>query len=108
MKLIDTTGTTTITNYALKDNGVLLRTRGAAAAEEDYVETSWPVGRQNVGFPTTTAMTSMTIFPGIVREVALSIASRLMIQGARLRGVARHRADSLRHQRDGLHRRASA
>ena len=50
-------GTTAVTNYALKGNGVLLRTRGSAAEEEDYVETAGRSAARTCKSPTTTAMT---------------------------------------------------
>ena len=71
-------GTTAVTNYALKGNGVLLRTRGSAAAEEDYVETSWPIGRQNVEVTYDHGYDSV---PEDLRFVALTLASRMIVQG---------------------------
>lgn len=70
-------GTTAVTDYALNGHGILLRTRGSHSVAV------WPAGRQNVevtydhGYGTAD-------FPADVRMVALSVASRLIVQGPAL------------------------
>jgi hypothetical protein len=64
-----------ITDYTLAGNGVLLR--GTAGA---YPRPVWPAGRQNVTGTAVTGYSSADL-PRSVRMVALSIASRLVIQG---------------------------
>jgi hypothetical protein len=64
-----------VTDYTLASNGVLLR--GSAGA---YPRPVWPAGRQNVTGTAVTGYSSADL-PRSVRMVALSIASRLVIQG---------------------------
>ena len=76
-------GTTAVTDYALKDNGVLVRMPGSAIyTSDDYYwpASCWPNGRQNVEV-TYTHGYGTADFPTDVRMVALSIASRLFLQG---------------------------
>jgi len=63
----------TITDYMLSDNGLLLR--GTAGVDP---RPTWPGGRQNV---TVTYEHGYTEVPRDVRMVALSIASRYIVQG---------------------------
>lgn len=75
---------TAVTDYVLRDDGLLIRrgTLGVPSAfwDEQPVPRVWPTGRQNVtvtydhGYPAAD-------LPRSVRAVALSIASRLIVQG---------------------------
>lgn len=69
---------TAVTDYALKDNGVLLR--GTAGG---YPRPVWPYGRQNVTVTYDHGYADDDL-PRDVRVVALSIASRLIVQGVAL------------------------
>lgn len=76
-------GGTTVTNYALNsENGILLRTAGAATANysADQLPLKWPKGRQNIAVTYDHGYASADI-PDDVRMVALAIASRLIVQG---------------------------
>jgi hypothetical protein len=64
-----------VMDYMLSDNSLLLR--GTAGA---YPRPVWPAGRQNVTVTATTGYAAADL-PRSVRQVALSIASRLVIQG---------------------------
>ena len=69
-------GTTLVTDYAVTDNGVLLRNRGSAT--DDFPATfNWPVGRQNIQITYSHGGT----VPEDLRMVALSLASRMLVQG---------------------------
>lgn len=65
----------TITDYVLNDNGMLFR--GTAGVSQGPV---WPLGRQNVSVTYDHGYAS-TDLPRDVRMVALSVASRLVVQG---------------------------
>jgi hypothetical protein len=65
----------TITDFVLNSNGVLFR--GTAGVDPRPV---WPKGRQNVTTTITYGYDSLDL-PRDVRMVALSIASRLVVQG---------------------------
>lgn len=65
----------TITDYVLNGNGVLLR--GTAGP---YPRIVWPAGRQNVRVTYDHGYATVDL-PRDVRMVALSIASRLVLQG---------------------------
>lgn len=74
-------GGSSITDYALNGDGILLRTAGAAlAGEGEYVPTVWPKGRRNIAVTYEHGYADEEI-PRDVRMVALSIASRLVVQG---------------------------
>lgn len=74
----------TVTNYVLDtENGLLIRTAGTASETNEWgflPPVSWPRGRQNIkvtydhGYGGTV--------PSDIRAVAISIASRLIVQGA--------------------------
>lgn len=66
---------TAITDYTLNSDGMLFR--GTAGCDPRPV---WPSGRQNVAVTAVTGYET-TDFPRSVRMVALSIASRLVVQG---------------------------
>lgn len=66
----------TVADYRLNDNGVLFRTAGTATSWDWPVQ--WPAGRQNIAV---TYDHGGTAVPSDVRMVALTIASRLVIQG---------------------------
>lgn len=75
----------TVTDYVLKDNGVLVRKLPVTAAidywsEVPYPTAVWPAGRQNVEVTYTHGYASADI-PRDVAMVALAIASRLVVQG---------------------------
>ncbi len=78
------TGGTAITSWALRDDGVLLRTAGAAVGDPSvFGETlplKWPKGRQNVQVVYSSGY-GTAVLPRDVRMVALSIAARLIVQG---------------------------
>jgi hypothetical protein len=65
----------TITDYVVDDNGILLR--GTAGSDPRPV---WPSGRRNVAVTYEHGYDNADI-PRSVRIVALSIASRLIVQG---------------------------
>jgi hypothetical protein len=80
---VNTVGTVTVngteeTDYLLTDNGMLLR--GTAGV---YPREAWDSGRRNVTVTYTHGYETIDI-PRDVRMVALSIASRLVIQGVAL------------------------
>jgi hypothetical protein len=80
VQLLDSAGgTTAVTDFALKDNGVLLRQRGSVA-EDLTAPPAWPIGRQNVRLTYVHGYGTADL-PRDVRMVALSIASRLIVQG---------------------------
>ena len=68
----------TVTDYMLNGNGILLR--GTAGCDPRPV---WPIGRQNVTVTFTHGYAEVDL-PRDVRMVALSIASRLVVQGVAL------------------------
>jgi hypothetical protein len=68
--------TTAVTEYSLNGNGVLYR--GAAGVDPRPV---WPKGRQNITVTYDHGYDDYD-FPDDIRMVALSIASRLVVQGA--------------------------
>lgn len=72
------TGGSAITDWMLRDDGVLLRTAGAAVAES-YPEV-WPAGRQNIAVIYSHGYGTASI-PDDIRMVAISIANRLVTQG---------------------------
>jgi hypothetical protein len=75
-------GTTALQDYALNGHGVLLRTRGSAT--EDFpTSIGWPVGRQNVQITYDHGYGTADM-PRDLRRVALSVASRLIVQGVAL------------------------
>ena len=67
----------TVTDYVLNGNGMLFR---GTAGSRSYYRPFWPVGRQNItvtydhGYPDAD-------LPRDVRMVALSVASRIVVQG---------------------------
>lgn len=74
---------TAVTDYVLDSNGVLYRRgplSGAGTTTTEEIPRVWPSGRQNItvtydhGYP-------VADVPPSVREVALSLASRLIVQG---------------------------
>lgn len=79
--------------YDLKDNGVLVRVYGTATTSNQplfsddwqyvnsYSEVRWPLGRQNISV---TYSHGYGTVPADLQEVALSLASRLVIQGVAL------------------------
>jgi hypothetical protein len=73
-------GGSAVTNWALRGDGVLLRTAGAAVADytEDVLPLRWPKGRQNIQVTYTHGYSTV---PADIRMVALHIASRLIVQG---------------------------
>ena len=79
VNLIDSTGgTTAVTDFVVKDNGVLVRKRGSATTA--WWPSVWPLGRQNVQVTYDHGYGTADL-PRDVRMVALSIASRLIVQG---------------------------
>lgn len=78
------TGGTTVTSWTLRDDGVLLRTAGAAVGDPNWTGQTyplkWPRGRQNVkvvyshGYGT-------AVLPRDIRMVALQLAARILVQG---------------------------
>jgi len=68
----------TITDVVVNDNGILFR--GSAGVDPRPV---WPMGRQNVTATFTHGYAEVDL-PRDVRMVALSIASRLVVQGVAL------------------------
>ena len=74
------TGGSAITNWALRSDGVLLRTAGAAVAGAETIPMKWPTGRQNVQVVYTHGY-GTAVLPRDVRMVALQIAARLIVQG---------------------------
>lgn len=68
----------TVTDYVLNGNGILLR--GSAGVDPRSL---WPAGRQNVSVTYDHGYQEIDL-PRDVRMVALSIASRLVIQGVAL------------------------
>ena len=74
---------TAVTDYVLKENGVLLR-RGSLTGGSTYYSDGypvvWPEGRQNVTVTYDHGFADDDI-PRSVRMVALAIASRLIVQG---------------------------
>lgn len=66
----------TITDYSLNDNGILYR----GTAGQTLTGLTWPAGRQNVSVTFDYGYQTAD-FPRDVRMVALSIASRLLVQG---------------------------
>lgn len=79
VNLIDSLGgTTAVTDYAVKDNGVLVRHRGSATTS--WWPSIWPLGRQNVQVTYDHGYGTADL-PRDIRMVALSVASRLIVQG---------------------------
>lgn len=75
------TGGSAVTDWALRDDGVLLRTAGAAVAvTDDVVPSIWPTGRQNIAVIYNHGYGTATI-PDDIKMVAISIANRLITQG---------------------------
>lgn len=74
---------TAVTDYVLKDNGVLVR-RGTLSGNNTYYDCSfprvWPAGRQNIEVTYDHGYAEGDI-PASVRAVALAVASRLIVQG---------------------------
>lgn len=68
----------TITDFTLNDNGILFR--GTAGVDPRPV---WPAGRQNITVTVDHGYQEIDL-PRDVRMVALSIASRLVVQGVAL------------------------
>lgn len=72
----------TVTDYVLNDNGILFRKD--TGTDVDYVNAcrtlTWPEGRQNITVTYDHGYASADL-PRSVRMVALSIASRLVVQG---------------------------
>lgn len=68
----------TVTDYVLNGNGILFR--GTAGC---YPRPVWPAGRQNVTVTYSHGYAEADL-PGDVKMVALSIASRLVVQGVAL------------------------
>jgi hypothetical protein len=78
------TGGTAITSWKVREDGVLMRTAGAATGDPSYsgetLPLRWPKGRQNIkvvydsGYGT-------AVLPRDIRMVALQIAARLTVQG---------------------------
>lgn len=64
-------------DYTLNDNGVLIATNTAGTS---LFGTTWPSGRQNIRVTYDHGFTGGTV-PASVRMVALTIASRLLVQG---------------------------
>ena len=79
-----TTGGTAVTSWMVRDDGVLLRTAGAATGDPSYTgETlplKWPKGRQNIQVVYTHGY-GTAVLPRDVRMVALAMAARLVVQG---------------------------
>ncbi len=79
------TGGTAVTSWAVREDGVLLRTAGAATGDPSWsgetLPLRWPKGRQNVSVIYSHGYGSATL-PRDVRMVALQIAARLLVQGA--------------------------
>jgi hypothetical protein len=65
----------TVTDYALSELGALYR----GSAGERYEWPVWPLGRQNVQITYTYGY--QTLVPADIREVALNIAMRAVVQG---------------------------
>lgn len=70
---------TTITDYVLTDNGILLRTAGTADSDV-YQGGTWPEGVQNVRVTYSHGYAG-TAVPRDLKMVALAIAERLVVQG---------------------------
>lgn len=72
----------TVTDYVLNDNGILFRK--STGTDVDHIDTprtlSWPRGRQNIAVTYSHGYASADL-PRSIRMVALSIASRLVVQG---------------------------
>jgi hypothetical protein len=70
---------TVVTDYVLNGNGMLFR--GSVSAEgAAYSRSTWPEGRQNVVITADYGYAAADL-PRDVRMVALSLASRLVVQG---------------------------
>jgi len=65
-----------VSDYALKDNGVLIRTGGTAST----TTLTWPMGRQNVAITYVHGYLDADI-PRDLRSVALALAQRIVVQG---------------------------
>jgi hypothetical protein len=74
---------TAVTDYVLNDNGILFR-RGSLAPTSTYYDYTvpmvWPNGRQNIEVTYDHGYADADL-PRDVRMVALSLASRLVVQG---------------------------
>jgi hypothetical protein len=75
----------TVTDYVLSDNGILFRKQTGTDVDycNNYRALTWPVGRQNVQVTYVHGYADADM-PRSVRMVALSIAARLVLQGAAL------------------------
>lgn len=75
-------GGSVISSWTVREDGVLLRTRGAASSSwlADPVPMKWPAGRQNVKVVYSSGY-GTAVLPRDVRMVALQIAARLIVQG---------------------------
>ena len=77
----------TVTDYVLDDNGVLIRKQTTTSPDwwttSYYSTLVWPAGRQNVQVTFDHGYADQDI-PRSIRMVALSIASRLIVQGPTL------------------------
>lgn len=76
---------TAVTDYVLKDNGLLIRKYPTSGVVDYWTETElpevvWPAGRQNIEVTYVHGYADDDL-PRDVRMVALSIASRLIVQG---------------------------
>jgi hypothetical protein len=68
----------TISDYKLGDAGRIYRTNGTTGFSSWWATPVWPLGRQNV---TVTYDHGAGTVPADVREVALNLAMRLLVQG---------------------------
>lgn len=74
-------GEEAVTDYALDTiNGILYRTAGSATETNCLPPVRWPLGRQNIAITYDHGYAAEEL-PRDVRMVALSIASRLIVQG---------------------------
>jgi len=75
----------TVTDYVLNGNGILMRKQTGTDVDycDSYRTLKWPTGRQNVVVTYDHGYADADI-PRSVRMVALSIASRLVVQGPAL------------------------
>jgi hypothetical protein len=69
----------TVTDYVLGGNGILFR-RGTVTSDWCWPGLNWPYGRQNICVTYNHGYAAVDL-PRDVRMVALSIASRLVVQG---------------------------
>ncbi len=78
------TGGQAVTSWTLRDDGVLLRTAGAATGDPAYsgetLPLRWPQGRQNVAVVYSNGY-GTALLPRDVRMVALQMAARIIVQG---------------------------